>query len=125
MNISKHIISYPVSQGTQINVTVYVSDEQKTGIPFEGYWVLAISLEEVVEAYKDFEPDAKRLLNVIFLGAESFMLSSIHEYFSQCFENPSRWGLHVVNELLLFACDRVALMVSLFWHNNRLTRSCT
>ncbi|KAG1802031.1 uncharacterized protein HD556DRAFT_1304228 [Suillus plorans] len=32
----------------------HVSDEQKTGIPFEGHWVSAVSLEEVVEAYKDF-----------------------------------------------------------------------
>ncbi|KAG1867449.1 hypothetical protein C8R48DRAFT_793897 [Suillus tomentosus] len=52
--------------------------------------VSAVSLEEVVEAYKDFAPDAKCLLN--------------------CFENPSRWALHVVNELPLFTWDRVALI---------------
>ncbi|KAG1752195.1 hypothetical protein EDB19DRAFT_1903578 [Suillus lakei] len=72
----KHIISYPVSQGMQINVAAYVSDEQKSGTPFEGHW--------------DFELDAKRLL--------------------RCSENPSRWALHVVNELPLFTCDRVALI---------------
>lgn len=49
-----------------------------------------MSLEEVEEVCQDFEPDAKRLLN--------------------CFENPSRWALHVVNELPLFTCDRVALI---------------
>jgi salicylate hydroxylase len=86
----KHIVSYPVSQGTQINVVASASDEQKAGTPFEGHWVSDVSLEEVEEAYQDFEPDAKRLLN--------------------CFEKPSRWALHVVNELPLFACDRVALI---------------
>ncbi|KAG2366450.1 hypothetical protein BDR07DRAFT_1396005 [Suillus spraguei] len=86
----KHIISYPVSQGTQINVTAHVSDEQKAGTPFEGHWVSYVSLEEVEEAYQDFEPDAKRLLN--------------------CSEIPSRWALHVVNELPLYTCDRVALI---------------
>jgi salicylate hydroxylase len=86
----KHIVSYPVSQGTQINIAAYVSDEQKSGTPFEGPWVSDVSLEEVEEAYQDFEPDAKRLLN--------------------CFEKPSRWALHVVNDLPLFTWDRVALI---------------
>ncbi|KIK41877.1 hypothetical protein CY34DRAFT_12766 [Suillus luteus UH-Slu-Lm8-n1] len=86
----KHIISYPVSQGTQLNVAVYVSDEQKAGTPFEGHWVSDLSLEEVEGLCQNFEPDAKRLLN--------------------CLENPSKWALHVVNELPLFTCDRVALI---------------
>jgi len=67
-----------------------------------------VSLEEVEEAYQDFEPDAKRLLNVIFLGRVIYAVTD--GYFSQCFEKPSRWALHVVNELPLFACDRVALI---------------
>ncbi|KAG0704178.1 hypothetical protein DFH29DRAFT_393929 [Suillus ampliporus] len=87
---SKHIVSYPVSQGTQINVVACVSDEQKAGTHFEGHWVSDASLEEVEEAYQDFEPDAKNLL--------------------KCFENPSRWALHVVNELPLYTCNRVALI---------------
>ncbi|KAG1873030.1 hypothetical protein DFJ58DRAFT_722202 [Suillus subalutaceus] len=62
----------------------------KLAQPFEGHWVSDVSLEEAEEAYQDFEPDAKRLLN--------------------CFEKPSRWALHVVNELPLFTCDRVALI---------------
>ncbi|KAG1871765.1 hypothetical protein DFJ58DRAFT_652377, partial [Suillus subalutaceus] len=87
-----HMVSYPVSQGTQINVAAYASDEQKAGTPFEGRWVSDVSLEEVEEAFQDFEPDAKCLLNVIL------------------FRKPSRWALHVVNELPLVTCDRVALI---------------
>ncbi|KAG2126583.1 hypothetical protein DEU56DRAFT_959331 [Suillus clintonianus] len=86
----KHIVSFPVSRGTQINVVAFVSDEQKAGVHFEGHWVSNVSLEEVEEAYQDFEPDAKRLL--------------------KCSENPSRWALHVVNELPLTTCNKVVLI---------------
>ncbi|KAG1745182.1 hypothetical protein EDB19DRAFT_1906310 [Suillus lakei] len=58
----KHIVSFPVSQGTQINVVAFVSDEQKAGTHFEGHWVSDVTLEEVEEAYQDFEPDVRRLL---------------------------------------------------------------
>ncbi|KAG1752199.1 hypothetical protein EDB19DRAFT_1627833 [Suillus lakei] len=90
-----HIVSYPVSQGTQINVAAFVSDEQKAGTNFEGRWVSDASLEELEEAYQDFEPDVKRLLKATCL---------------QCSENPSRWALHMVNELPLSTCNGVALI---------------
>ncbi|KAG2131627.1 hypothetical protein DEU56DRAFT_452975 [Suillus clintonianus] len=86
----KSVVSYPVSQGTMINVVALVADEQKAGTPFEGHWVSDVSPEEVQEPYQDFEPDVRNLL--------------------KCVENPSRWALHVVNELPLSTCDRVALI---------------
>lgn len=86
----KHIVSYPLAQGTHINIVAFVSDEQKAGTPFEGHWASDVSPEELEEAYQDFEPDVKHLL--------------------KCAEKPSRWALHVVNELPLFTCDRVALI---------------
>ncbi|KAJ8597696.1 FAD/NAD(P)-binding domain-containing protein [Rhizopogon salebrosus TDB-379] len=86
----KHIVAYPISKGTMINVAAFVSDKQKAGTPFEGRWVSEVSREEIEKAYQDFEPAAKSLL--------------------KCFENPSRWALHVTNELPLSACDRVVLI---------------
>ncbi|KAG2130017.1 hypothetical protein BD769DRAFT_1666951 [Suillus cothurnatus] len=86
----KHIVSYPVSQGMHINIVAFVSDEQKVGTPFEGRWVSDVSPEELEKVYQDFEPDVKHLL--------------------KCTEKLSRWALHVVNELPLFTCDRVALI---------------
>lgn len=68
----------------------FVSDKQKAGTPFEGRWVSDASPEELEEAYQDFEPDVKCLL--------------------KCAEKPSRWALHVVNELPLFTCGRVVLI---------------
>ncbi|KAG0707357.1 hypothetical protein DFH29DRAFT_1076389 [Suillus ampliporus] len=86
----KRVVSYPISQGTLLNVVAIVTDEQKAGTPFEGRWVLDVSHEEVQELYRDFEPTVKNLL--------------------KCCENPSRWALHVVNELPLSTCDRIALI---------------
>lgn len=87
---TEHVVSYPVSQGTLINVVAYVTNEEKAGTPFEGRWVSTVSHEEVQEIYRDFEPAVQNLL--------------------KCFENPSRWALHVVNELPLAAHDRVVLI---------------
>ncbi|OAX39284.1 FAD/NAD(P)-binding domain-containing protein [Rhizopogon vinicolor AM-OR11-026] len=85
----KHIVSYPISK-TLINVSAVVSDERKAGTPFEGRRVSDVSREEVEEAFQDFEPAVKNLL--------------------KCFEHPSRWVLHVVDDLPLSTCDRVALI---------------
>ncbi|KAG1719534.1 hypothetical protein EDD22DRAFT_854920 [Suillus occidentalis] len=56
----------------------------------KGDWVSDLSLEEVKELCQNFKPDVKCLLN--------------------CLKNPSKWALHVVNELPLFTYDRVVLI---------------
>jgi salicylate hydroxylase len=88
--MKKHVVSYPVSQGTLINVVASVTDAEKAGTPFEDRWVSSVSHEEVQEPYQDFEPAVKNLL--------------------KCSENPSKWALHVVNELPLCVYERVALI---------------
>jgi salicylate hydroxylase len=92
-----------------INIVAFVSDEQKVGTPFEGRWVSDVSPEELEKVYQDFEPDVKHLLKVDIWSCclRCLRLMSI---FSQCTEKLSRWALHVVNELPLFTCDRVALI---------------
>ncbi|KAG1737580.1 uncharacterized protein EDB91DRAFT_1140799 [Suillus paluster] len=86
----KHVISYPVSEGTLFNVAAFVAAEQKPDTHFEGRWVSDVSNEEVQELYQDFEPAVRNML--------------------KCSENPSRWALHVLNELPLFTYGRVALI---------------
>ncbi|KAG1736169.1 uncharacterized protein EDB91DRAFT_1329694 [Suillus paluster] len=86
----KHAVSYPILQGTLINIVAFVTDEQKAGTPFEGHWVSDVSQEEVQELYQDFDPAFENLL--------------------KCCENLSRWALHVVNELPLSTYGRVALI---------------
>ncbi|OAX37524.1 hypothetical protein K503DRAFT_783560 [Rhizopogon vinicolor AM-OR11-026] len=77
-------------KGTLVNVVAFVTDRQKAGTPFEGHWVSDVSREEFEEAFQNFESAAKNLI--------------------KCCENPTRWALHVVNELPLSTCDRVALI---------------
>ena len=45
-----------------------VPDEQKSGTPFEGRWISDVTCEEVEEAFQDFEPIVKSLLNVSHLA---------------------------------------------------------
>jgi salicylate hydroxylase len=92
-----------------INVAAFVSDKQKAGTPFEGRWVSEVSREEIEKAYQDFEPAAKSLLKVSLRAGLNMRIPANLD-FLQCFENPSRWALHVTNELPLSACDRVVLI---------------
>jgi salicylate hydroxylase len=89
-------------------VVAYVTDEEKAGTSFEGHWVSTVSPEEVQESYRDFEPAVKQLLEAS-LGLYSPCCPRL-TIFLQCFENPSRWALQVVNELPLAVYDRVGLI---------------
>ena len=105
--ILQHIAAYPVSQGTQINISAIVTNEQKAGTPFEGRWVSNVAREEVEEAYRDFEPAVQNIVKASLwfpLTVSSLTISA------QCMEHPSRWALHVINDLPLSTCDRVALI---------------
>jgi len=64
LKLSQHITSYPVSQGTLINIAAVVCDDQKAGTPFEGHWVSDVSREEVNEKFQNFEPAARNILKV-------------------------------------------------------------
>lgn len=77
---SQHIVSYPISHGTLINISAFVSDEQKAGTPFEGRWFSEVPLEEIEKEYQGFEPAARNLLKAS-LCAESLTLPSNDEFF--------------------------------------------
>jgi salicylate hydroxylase len=70
--------------------------------------VSSVSHEEVQEPYQDFEPAVKNLLKVSFRLCPSCRPRLMT--FLQCSENPSKWALHVVNELPLCVYERVALI---------------
>ncbi|KAH7915888.1 hypothetical protein BJ138DRAFT_1169596 [Hygrophoropsis aurantiaca] len=86
----KHIVSYPVMQGTLVNVAAFVLDPEKKNTHFEGHWVSDVSEEELQKAFDNFEPYSRQLL--------------------ECCEKPSRWALHVVNELPCSTSGNVALL---------------
>ncbi|KAH7928890.1 FAD/NAD(P)-binding domain-containing protein [Leucogyrophana mollusca] len=86
----RHVVSYPVSRGTQVNVAAFVNDPQLADKPFEGHWVTDVSEEELKGSFESFEPYIRELI--------------------ECIEKPSRWALHVVNELPLSTSGHVALL---------------
>ncbi|KAH7907400.1 hypothetical protein BJ138DRAFT_1116725 [Hygrophoropsis aurantiaca] len=86
----KHVVTYPVARGTLVNVAAYIYDPQKAGTHFEGHWVADVSEEEVQRAFENFEPYIRQLL--------------------ECCKKPSRWALHIVNELPLWTSGNVALI---------------
>ncbi|KAH7915887.1 hypothetical protein BJ138DRAFT_1132302 [Hygrophoropsis aurantiaca] len=85
-----HVVTYPVSMGALVNVAAFANDPQKAGTQFEGHWVAEVSEEELKCAYDNFEPHIRQLL--------------------ECCEKPSRWALHVVNELPLWTSGSVTLI---------------
>ncbi|THU98534.1 FAD/NAD(P)-binding domain-containing protein [Dendrothele bispora CBS 962.96] len=62
---SRHIVVYPISRGRIINVVAFASRIDDEGKPFEGPTVRNCTTEEVLEAYKGWEPEAIQLLECI------------------------------------------------------------
>ncbi|KAF9238919.1 hypothetical protein BU15DRAFT_74878 [Melanogaster broomeanus] len=84
------LITYPIANGTLINVVAVVGDPSLAGTHYEGSWVIDATHDELLGCFDNFEPEVKTLL--------------------QHCENPSRWALHVVKELPFCARGRVALL---------------
>ncbi|EGO23290.1 hypothetical protein SERLADRAFT_440027 [Serpula lacrymans var. lacrymans S7.9] len=88
--IDQHIVTYPVSRGALVNVAAFYTEAEDIGKKFEGHWVSDASEEELLKSFENFEPEARAIL--------------------QCCEKPSRWALHVTNNLPLSTSGRVAII---------------
>ncbi|KIJ63563.1 hypothetical protein HYDPIDRAFT_155688, partial [Hydnomerulius pinastri MD-312] len=86
----KSIVTYPVANGTMVNLAAFVADPNLTGTHYEGRWVSDATKDELVSSFENFEPGARALL--------------------QCCETPSKWALHVLKKLPLCVHGRVAIM---------------
>ncbi|KAG6380307.1 hypothetical protein JVT61DRAFT_8416 [Boletus reticuloceps] len=84
------LITYPVAQGTLINVAAMVCDPSLTGTHYKGRWVSDATRDEVVKSFDHFEPDARAVVKLC--------------------EKPSKWALHVVKPLPFCVRNRVALI---------------
>ncbi|EGN97698.1 hypothetical protein SERLA73DRAFT_56786, partial [Serpula lacrymans var. lacrymans S7.3] len=90
MMLVGHIVTYPVSRGALVNVAAFYTEAEDIGKKFEGHWVSDASEEELLKSFENFEPEARAIL--------------------QCCEKPSRWALHVTNNLPLSTSGRVAII---------------
>ncbi|KIJ63562.1 hypothetical protein HYDPIDRAFT_29357 [Hydnomerulius pinastri MD-312] len=85
----KNVVSYPVSQGTMVNVAAYTADRGSIGRKHETY-ISSVTKEQLLNAFEGVEPDLRTLL--------------------ECCENVSTWALHIVDELPFCVKDRVVLI---------------
>ncbi|OBT61937.1 hypothetical protein VE03_08237 [Pseudogymnoascus sp. 23342-1-I1] len=72
----KHLLVFPISENKLLNVVAFVSVEESELGDFQESWVAVGNREEVVSSFQEFEPHARRILELMP-------------------ERPSKW---VVNE---------------------------
>ncbi|KAF9453996.1 FAD/NAD(P)-binding domain-containing protein [Macrolepiota fuliginosa MF-IS2] len=87
----RHAVSYSISQGNIVNVVTFVSEPEKNGSYYpDDDWVTECPQQELLDAYKNWEPEVERLL--------------------KCIERPTRWAIHHLKPLPFYVSNRVALL---------------
>ncbi|KAF8438428.1 hypothetical protein L210DRAFT_3761357 [Boletus edulis BED1] len=86
---NKHVVTYPVSQGRELNVVIFHHCGAFGG-PFEGRWVTDVSEKENLDLLEGWDVRAEALV--------------------KCVERPSRWALHSLRPLPHYVDDQVALL---------------
>ncbi|KZV73541.1 FAD/NAD-P-binding domain-containing protein [Peniophora sp. CONT] len=78
----KYFISYPVVNGTLLNVAAFTLDHAHEMVPAgsQASWVTPASTSELLSAFKDYGHDARAILG--------------------CMDAPNKWSLHVLHPQL-------------------------
>ncbi|KXN91079.1 Salicylate hydroxylase [Leucoagaricus sp. SymC.cos] len=88
---NKHVVSYSISQGNIVNVVTFASEPEKNGANYpDDIWVTECPQQELLDAYKNWEPEVERLL--------------------KCIDRPTRWAIHHLDPLPFYVSGRVALL---------------
>lgn len=94
-----HIVTYPVQQGSLINVAPFYSDISKENAPFSGSQIGVSTTEEVLIRYKDWEPEVKALLGVRAVNDLFRLISRVLSIGRSSPSSPSTFGL-----MMVFSC---------------------
>ncbi|KAL0068338.1 hypothetical protein AAF712_004725 [Marasmius tenuissimus] len=86
----RHIVVYPISQNTIVNIVAFYSKPQDFGKPLTIPEVRDGTLEEVLKVYEGWEPEVQHLL--------------------QCIENPSCWVIQDLEPLESYVGNRTLLL---------------
>ena len=70
----KHILTFPIRQGEEINIVAFKSDRTQTILPENTPWTKSVSKQEMLDDFADWSESCHALLNLI--------------------ENPTIWALH-------------------------------
>ncbi|KAJ3556027.1 hypothetical protein NM688_g2252 [Phlebia brevispora] len=87
---NRYLICYPISQGRIVNCAALVSQPQFAGTLYEGPSVSMTSQEELLVLYKNWEPRAQAVLDLMV--------------------TPSKWVINSVESLPTFVAGRVAIL---------------
>ncbi|KAI0360165.1 FAD/NAD(P)-binding domain-containing protein [Trametes cingulata] len=86
----KHIITYQISGGAFLNFVAICRVPGGEGAPYKSKWVTEVPKEEVLSQFAGWEPEVQQML--------------------QCVRNPTRWAVHVVEDLPFAVRENVALV---------------
>ncbi|PCH43450.1 FAD/NAD(P)-binding domain-containing protein, partial [Wolfiporia cocos MD-104 SS10] len=86
----QHVVSYSISQGSVVNVVAFASRPEQEGSKYEDPWVTECTKHEVLDCYDGWEPEVGELL--------------------ECIENPTRWAIHALRPLPVYAANNVVLL---------------
>lgn len=75
----KHILTFPIRQGEEINIVAFKSDRTQTVLPENTPWTKSVSKQEMLEDFADWSDSCQALLNLI--------------------EAPTLWALHEIQPL--------------------------
>ncbi|ELW9332581.1 salicylate 1-monooxygenase [Acinetobacter baumannii] len=75
----KHILTFPIRQGEEINIVAFKSDRTQTVLPENTPWTRSVSKQEMLDDFTDWSDSCQALLNLI--------------------EAPTLWALHEIHPL--------------------------
>lgn len=78
----KHILTFPIRQGAEINIVAFKSDRTQTSLPDNTPWTKAVSKQEMLTDFADWSSSCQALLNLI--------------------ETPTIWALHQIAPLTTY-----------------------
>ncbi|WP_425919492.1 salicylate 1-monooxygenase [Acinetobacter sp. TSRC1-2] len=70
----KHILTFPIRQGEEINIVAFKSDRTQTTLPENTLWTKPVSKQDMLDDFADWSDSCQALLNLI--------------------EQPTIWALH-------------------------------
>lgn len=88
----KHILTFPIRQGEEINIVAFKSNRQDTFLAPNALWTHPVSKQQMMDDFADWSDSCRALLNLI--------------------EQPTMWALHDIEELSRYQSrsGRVILM---------------
>ncbi len=87
----KHILTFPIRQGEEINIVAFKSDRSKTLLDENTPWTRQVTKQEMLDDFADWSASSKALLVLI--------------------KNPTIWALHEIDELSTYQSQSAKVII--------------